>query len=110
MISGDSIKKLRILRGMNQKTISAKLGISQPALSKLEKCKFINGERLSQILKILNCKKEDIEKLKQFTPPPRKSLIYILDGSFLKLKQSPVHVPAPLSFSLPNGERAAFHC
>ena len=28
MMSGDILKKLRILKGMNQKTISGKLGIS----------------------------------------------------------------------------------
>lgn len=75
MISGDILKKLRILKGMNQKAISGKLGIiSQPALSKMEKCKYINGVTLSKILTALNCKKEYPEKVKHFTPPEKNEL------------------------------------
>ena len=70
MISGNILQKLRMLKGINQKTISEKMGISQPAYCKLEKCKYIKGETLSKILIALNCKREELDKLLHLLPPP----------------------------------------
>ena len=67
MVSGETLKKLRIIKGASQQQIAAKLGISQPAYSKLEKRKFVNGKSLGRILKALLCTNEDIERIKTFT-------------------------------------------
>lgn len=73
MVSGETLRKLRVLRGSSQQQMAAKLGISQPAYSKLEKRKFVNGKSLDRILKALLCTKEDIERIKTFTSPFNKN-------------------------------------
>ncbi len=37
MLSGETLRMLRNIRGLKQETLAKKLGISQPAYSKLEK-------------------------------------------------------------------------
>lgn len=79
MICGQTLRLLRAIKGIKQKTIAKKLGISQPAYSKLEKCEAVNGERADAILAALNCTQEDVENFeKAFIPPPKKSRINFL--------------------------------
>ncbi|NJO25308.1 MAG: helix-turn-helix transcriptional regulator [Bacteroidia bacterium] len=74
MITGETLKKLRRLRGPSQKEVAEKLGISQPAYCKMEKSRYINGKRLERILKALGCTQKDIENVKRFYPPPEGAL------------------------------------
>jgi transcriptional regulator with XRE-family HTH domain len=77
MISGTVLKKIRLLKGVNQKKMSEKLGISQPAYCKLEQSKYIQKEKLLPILEVLNYKQEDLVNIIYLIPPPQKSLIKI---------------------------------
>ena len=63
MISGETLRLLRSLKKLKQKTIANKLGISQAAYSKMEKCKLITGERLEKLLKAINCTLVEIETI-----------------------------------------------
>jgi transcriptional regulator with XRE-family HTH domain len=65
MNNGETIRLLRNWKRMKQKTIANKLGISQPAYSKLEKCQLINKERLQKIMIILNFSDGELEILKK---------------------------------------------
>lgn len=72
MISGATLRLLRIWKGLAQKNAAALLGISQPAYCKLEKKKKINGGQFEKIKKAFNCSDADIARLCELTPPPAK--------------------------------------
>ncbi len=69
MCSGETLKHLRLLKDFSQKGIAKKLGISQPAYSKIEKRKKVNDAQLEKILAIMQCDKNDIEHIVKLTPP-----------------------------------------
>jgi transcriptional regulator with XRE-family HTH domain len=69
MLTGDFLRQLRTLRGIKQTVIAKKLGISQQAYSKLEKCKEIDKNREDNLLMILQCNKEDVEDLAKIFSP-----------------------------------------
>lgn len=69
MITGETLRLLRVFKGMKRETIAKKLGISQPAYSKLESSSSINGEKLEQLLDVLDCTKEHLDYV---LTPPRK--------------------------------------
>ncbi len=72
MITGEIIRLVRIWKKLKQKTVANKLGISQPAYSKLEKCKHINQQRLDKLLNILNCSERDLEIFRRLIPHSEK--------------------------------------
>ncbi|MBS1946827.1 MAG: helix-turn-helix transcriptional regulator [Bacteroidetes bacterium] len=76
MYSGETIKLMRLMKGLSQNGVAKKLGISQPAYCKLEKRRKVNRAHLEKILSIIKCSKEELEEIKKFTipppPPPRK--------------------------------------
>ncbi|MGN6163905.1 MAG: helix-turn-helix domain-containing protein [Flavisolibacter sp.] len=49
MISGETLRQLRTLKGVKQKTVAKALGISQPAYCKLEHSEQVNDEKLVQV-------------------------------------------------------------
>jgi transcriptional regulator with XRE-family HTH domain len=63
MCTGETIKKLRLLKGYNQKGVAQEMGISQQAYSKLEKNGHIGGKRLLVILKILRSSEREIDMI-----------------------------------------------
>jgi transcriptional regulator with XRE-family HTH domain len=65
MYTGETLKHLRLLKDLSQKGIAKKLGISQPAYSKLEKRKKVSPERLEKIMDILKCSSEEINVVKR---------------------------------------------
>ena len=67
MITGETLRILRNLKKLKQKTVADKLGISQPAYSKMEKSKCINGEKLERLLKVINCSIDEVETIKKIT-------------------------------------------
>jgi len=69
MLNGETLRLIRLMKSIKQETMACALHISQPAYCKMEKYRYIQGERLEQIFKILNCTKEDIEHYKSFLPP-----------------------------------------
>jgi transcriptional regulator with XRE-family HTH domain len=54
MFTGETLRQLRSLKGFKQKEVADKLHISQPAYSKLEKRKKVNGQTPDQIKIIFN--------------------------------------------------------
>ena len=69
MVSGETIRLIRNWRKLAQKQAASLLGISQPAYSKLEKKKEINGRLLEKIKKAFLCTDDDLQR---FTPPENK--------------------------------------
>jgi len=63
MINGETLRRLRNLKGLKQKEAAKKLGISQSAYSRLEKSEWLQGEQLQSILKALECTTADLEKV-----------------------------------------------
>lgn len=78
MLSGEKLRLLRNWKGLPQKQAASLLGISQPAYSKLEKKKVINGEMLKKIKKAFGCTDRDIERIDKLPPPKMKNLPYLL--------------------------------
>ncbi len=68
MISPNTIRKLRIFKGFKQQTVAKKLGISQPAFSKMKKSEFIKEERVLQILTILKCSMDELKAFEKLLP------------------------------------------
>lgn len=64
MYSGDTLKKLRLIKGLNQKGIAQKLGITQQAYSKIENLEKIEDEKVAYILKKLNWAFIEIDEIK----------------------------------------------
>jgi transcriptional regulator with XRE-family HTH domain len=60
---GRKIERIRIIRGMKQETLAAALGLSQQAVSKLEKSDEIEEERLEKVAQALEV---PIDVLKNF--------------------------------------------
>lgn len=61
MYSGSVIRKLRLLKGFNQKGIAKKLGITQQAYSKLEKADRVSSEKFSKVVETLQCSANDLQ-------------------------------------------------
>lgn len=66
MKKGNIIKSLRLLKGLSQKGVAKKLGISQQAYSKIESRSRISAQRIEAILKIININKCEISTLESF--------------------------------------------
>lgn len=71
MNAGECIRSLRLLRGLNQKGMAHKLGISQQAYSKIERCHYIDREKLHRILSAMNCSNADLDIIRKLLPAPR---------------------------------------
>jgi len=71
MITGETLKVLRNIKGIKQETMAKSLGITQPAYCKLELSNHINEDKLQKILVILNCTENEVEKIIKFLPPSK---------------------------------------
>jgi len=69
MITGETLRQLRGLKGLKQKTMAHQLHISQAAYSKLEKRKKINGHTLEQLKTILDYTDLEIEAIQKLLSP-----------------------------------------
>ena len=65
MITGKTLRLLRTLRGIKQASLARKLGISQQAYSKIEKCDRLSAEKIQVILVAMGCSMQDLELLVQ---------------------------------------------
>ena len=68
-VSGQTIRMLRILKGMKQTEASKKLGISQQAYSKMESKNVISESKIVKILWALNSSLQDVEHIIKNYPP-----------------------------------------
>lgn len=60
MITGKTVRIIRIMKGYKQSTIAKYLGISQPAYSKLENCINVNTEKCLCLSRLFNYSLEEL--------------------------------------------------
>ena len=65
MPNGENLKTLRTLKGIPQKAMAKKMGISQAAVSKIEHSKNIQSKTSERYLLALNYSKEELKKIKR---------------------------------------------
>ena len=85
MYSGEVLKKIRLLKGLNQNGIAKKLRITQQAYSKLEKNSSLNEEKFMHLVKAIGCSDKELEIVRSY-PPPRKNktmMPQLLKGTLL---------------------------
>lgn len=58
---GQKVERIRILRGMKQETLASILGVTQQAISKLEKSDLIEDDRLEKIAEALEVTADTIK-------------------------------------------------
>lgn len=64
IISGETLRVLRQIKGIKQQVIAKELGISQAAYSQIERRKYIDYKKFEEILSILGYSNIDF---KEFT-------------------------------------------
>lgn len=69
-VTGDTIRRLRILKGFKQFDAGNKLGIGQQAYSKIECSTGVSKSRVIKILKAFGSSIEELDFITKFTPPP----------------------------------------
>jgi transcriptional regulator with XRE-family HTH domain len=72
MYTGETLKKIRLLKGLNQNGIARKMGITQQAYSKIEKNGVIDERKFLHIMKIIGCSNKELDIVKNY--PPRKTM------------------------------------
>ena len=58
---GGKIERIRMLRGVKQETLAAKLGITQAAVSKMEQSEKVSDDKLRQVADALGVSAEAIK-------------------------------------------------
>ena len=66
MYSGEVLKKIRLLKGLNQNGIAKKLGITQQAYSKLENSSRLNENKFMQVTKAIDCSDKELEIVRSY--------------------------------------------
>ncbi|MBS1920031.1 MAG: helix-turn-helix domain-containing protein [Bacteroidetes bacterium] len=69
---------LRILKNIPQKTVAKKMGVSQPAVSKIEHAETNSGTTRNKYLRAINWCNEDVERLKEALPRPQINKMAVL--------------------------------
>ena len=62
MINGQVLRRLRIMKGLNQKEAARRLRMSRSTYARLEQSVWLSGEKLQAILNALECTSADVEK------------------------------------------------
>jgi transcriptional regulator with XRE-family HTH domain len=70
MIAGNALSKLRQIKGLKQKHLAQKMGVTQQALSKLEQKEMIDKEKFEEVLAALRISMEEWKQLEKLLPPP----------------------------------------
>jgi transcriptional regulator with XRE-family HTH domain len=65
MFTGENLRQLRLIKGMKQKFVASKLGISQQAYSKLENRDVITDHLLLKVMQSMDCKPEEKDIIEQ---------------------------------------------
>ena len=69
MYSGEVLKKLRLLKGLNQNGVAKKLGITQQAYSKIENNGSMDEKKFLQIIKSIDCSDRELEIVRSYSSP-----------------------------------------
>jgi transcriptional regulator with XRE-family HTH domain len=62
MINGQVLRRLRVMKGLNQKEAARRLHISRSTYARLEQSVWLQGTQLQAILDALECTSADVEK------------------------------------------------
>lgn len=71
LISGNTLRQLRQLKGIKQETVAKGLDISQPAYSAIEQSEYVDVEKFEQILSILGYTASEFKEIIGHIPPPK---------------------------------------
>jgi len=63
LISGETLRVLRQIKGMKQRVVARQLGISQPAYSQMETSCYVDCEKFERIISILGYSKADLKEI-----------------------------------------------
>jgi len=69
LVTGDNIRRLRILKGLKKFDAGKKLGICQQAYSKIECSLEISQSKAMKILNAFESTAEELKFIIKFTPP-----------------------------------------
>ena len=72
LVTGDNIRRLRVLKGLKQLDAGKKLGIGQQAYSKIEFSPEISQSKARRILNAFESNEEELGFIINSTPPPKK--------------------------------------
>lgn len=74
VISGETVRILRQIKGIKQETIAKELGISQPAYCRIENSNYVDCQKFEKILSILGYSKTEFKEIITHYPPPEDEL------------------------------------
>lgn len=63
MITGETLRRLRMHKRLNKKEAARKVGVTPAAYARLEQEGWLQGQTLQTILKALDCTTADVEKV-----------------------------------------------
>lgn len=78
IVTGDTIRRLRKIKGIKQADAAKKMGFTQQAYSKIENSQQISTLKLEQLLTAFNSNVQELSVIINFTPPRYIKLIYLL--------------------------------
>lgn len=78
MFTGENLRSLRLIKGIPQKAVAKKMGVSQPAVSKIEHSKNVSAQTSEKYAGAANGSMEELKKLKNILPPPPINRIAVL--------------------------------
>lgn len=61
MVTGETIRLLRNWKQLKQQTVAERLGISQPAYSKIERSETVSKENIERLLPALRSTREEMK-------------------------------------------------
>jgi transcriptional regulator with XRE-family HTH domain len=70
LVSGETIRRLRQLKGIKQAVAAKRLGITQQAYSKIESGRLLSENKLQAVLAIFEITPKDIENIQSLLSPP----------------------------------------
>ncbi len=72
MYNGELLRKVRLLKGLDQTGVAKKIGKSQQAISKKERKEEIDEKEFMHIMKIIGCSDKELDFIRNY-PPPKNS-------------------------------------
>jgi len=70
MYNGELLRKVRLLKGLDQTGVAKKIGKSQQAISKKERKEEIDEKEFMRIMKVIGCSDKELDFIRNY--PPRK--------------------------------------
>ena len=85
LVTGDNIRRLRVLKGLKQLDAGKKLGIGQQAYSKIECSPEISQSKARRILNAFESNEEELGFIIKSNPTPKKMNLTDNNGLFFCL-------------------------